>query len=155
MDEVDAKIIEKLNEDARKSFRDIAAEIEVSPGTVYNHVERMQKEGIIKGFIPVVDAEKAGYTLVAAINFRISKGKLVDAESEIAKDDRIFLVFDITGDWDAIALGRFKDRTDMNEFVKWAQTIKNVERTQTQVVLTVVKDEKRVLPIPLTSHPKE
>lgn len=146
MDEVDAKILAKLNKDARKSFRDIAAEIKVSPGTVYNHVERMQKTGILKGFIPVIDAEKAGYTLEAIINFRISKGKLSEAESEIAKDKRIFIVYDITGDWDAMALGRFRDRNDLNEFVKWAQTIKNVERTQTQMVLNVVKEERRILP---------
>jgi len=147
MDDVDTNILKKLNKDARKSFRDIAAAISVSPGTVYNRVERMEKEGIIKGYVPLLDAEKMGYGMIATINLRISKGKLIEAEREISKDPRIFIVYDLTGDWDALLLGRFKDRADLNDFVKWAQTVKNVERTHTQVVLNVVKDNKRIAPI--------
>lgn len=152
MDEVDISILKELNKDARKSFRDIAATISVSPGTVYNRVERMEKDGVIKGYAPVVDPDKAGYTMVAVINLRISRGKLASAEEEISKDPRVFLVYDITGDWDAIVLGRFRDRADLNDFVKWAQTIKNIERTHTQVVLNVVKDDKHVVPLS-SQHP--
>ena len=146
MDEIDAKILTELNKDARKSFRDIAAEIKVSPGTVYNRVEKMEKDKVILGYIPIVDAEKVGYTLFAVINFRVSKGKLIEAENEISKHERVFSVYDITGDWDAVALCRFKGRKDLDEFVKWAQTVHYVERTYTQMVLNIVKEDKKVSP---------
>ena len=42
MDEVDYKIIEKLNENARKSYREIARELNISLTTVSNRIKKME-----------------------------------------------------------------------------------------------------------------
>lgn len=144
-DELDRKIIGALNKNARKSFREIAREVQTSVTGVINRIKRYQKVGIIKGYIPVVDPEYFGLNLIAITALRISKGKLLEVQNEIAKDKRITAVYDITGEWDSLIVGYFKDRADLNDFIKKTLSLENVDRTVTHIVLNVVKEEKRVI----------
>ena len=68
MDEIDEKILEKLNENARKSYREIARELNISLTTVANRIKRMEDEKIIERYIPLINQEKIGYDLTAVIN---------------------------------------------------------------------------------------
>ncbi len=147
MDDIDVKIIEQLNLDSHKSFRDIAKALTVSPGTVYNRISKLEKDKIITGYIPVVDAQKAGSDLTVIIGLKISHGKLVEVEKKIAKDPRVFGVYDVTGEFDSVVLVRFKTREELNGFVKGLLSLKDIEHTYTQLVLNTVKDEKRFVPL--------
>jgi len=145
LDSLDMDILRSLNDSARKSFRDIARELHVSLTTVSNRVKAMERAGVIQGYIPVVDATKLGYDIMAVIGIKVIHGRIVDTERDLAKDSAVFAVFDSTGEWDAIIMARFKTRADLNVFVKKVLDHENVDRTYTQVALNVTKDEKRVL----------
>jgi DNA-binding Lrp family transcriptional regulator len=45
MDDLDTEILKSLNENARRSFRDIARELDVSLSTVSNRVKALRKAG--------------------------------------------------------------------------------------------------------------
>ncbi|MFQ6061177.1 MAG: Lrp/AsnC ligand binding domain-containing protein, partial [Thermoplasmata archaeon] len=79
------------------------------------------------------------------IGIRISKGKLLEVQKRIAKDKRVYGVYDVTGDWDSIVMARFRNRNELNNFIKKVLSMDFVERTYTQFVLNVVKEERRVL----------
>jgi len=145
LDELDLDILRSLNDNARKSFRDIAKELQVSLTTVSNRVKWLEKSGVIQGYMPVVDASKLGYDIMAVIGIKVIHGKIMDTEEDLAKEAGVFAVFDSTGEWDAIVMARFKTRTELNAFVKKVLDHQNVDRTYTQVVLNITKDEKRVL----------
>ena len=145
MDNLDTSIIWSLNENARKSYRDIARELNVSLSTVSNRIHGMEQEGIIKGYVPVLDPQKIGYDLTVIIGVKISKGKLLEVQKKIARDDRVFGVYDVTGDWDSILMARLKNRMEVNDFIKNIVAMEFIERTYTQVVLNTVKEEKKVL----------
>lgn len=145
LDELDIDILRSLNENARKSFRDIAKELHVSLTTVSNRVKAMERAGVIQGYMPVVDATKIGYDIMVVIGIKVIHGRIVETEKDLAKDPAVFAVFDSTGEWDAIIMARFKTRVDLNVFVKKVLDHENVDRTYTQVVLNITKDEKRVL----------
>jgi Lrp/AsnC family transcriptional regulator for asnA, asnC and gidA len=144
LDDLDMDILRSLNDNARKSFRDIAKELHVSLTTVSNRVKAMEKAGVIQGYIPVVDATKLGYDIMAVIGIKVIHGRIVDTERDLARDPAVFAVFDSTGEWDAIIMARFKTRDDLNVFVKKVLDHENVDRTYTQVVLNITKEEKRV-----------
>jgi DNA-binding Lrp family transcriptional regulator len=145
MDKMDLKIIGELNENARKSFREISRKLKVSLTTVANRVKKLENEGIIKGYIPIIDLDKIGYNLLVIIGIRISKGKLMEVEKKISKNPHVYEIYDTTGDWDSIIIARFKDRTELNRFIKEVLAVEYVERTMTYLVLNVVKDEKRAM----------
>ncbi len=144
MDKLDYSIIKSLNTNARKSFRNIAKELKVSLSTISNRVKKLENEGIIERYIPVVNKEKIGYDLTAIINIKLTHGKLIEVQEKISKDNHVSAVFDITGDWDSLIIAHFKDRRDLNSFIKKILSIEYVERSNSQLVLNIVKDEKRV-----------
>jgi len=145
MDKLDWDIILFLNTNGRKSFRHIAKDLKVSLSTISNRVKRLEKEGIIERYIPVINKEKIGYDLTAVINIKITHGKLIEVQEKISKNNHVSAVYDITGDWDSLIVAHFKDRRDLNSFIKKILSMDFVERSNTQLVLNIVKDEKRVL----------
>ena len=144
IDDLDRKIIRVLNENARKSFREVAKELGVSVTSVIQRVKKFEEKGVIKGYIPIVDQEYFEMKMVAVIALRISQGKLIETQAKIAEDKRVMSVYDVTGEWDSILIGYFKDRQDLNDFIKNLLAHKNVDRSVTHIVLNVVKEERRI-----------
>ncbi|HEV2519777.1 MAG TPA: Lrp/AsnC family transcriptional regulator [Thermoplasmata archaeon] len=152
IDGLDRAILQELNVDARRSHREIARRLEVSPTTVIARVGRLEREGVIRGYVPLLDDEALGFDLTATIGIRISKGRLREVEERLAKDPRAYAIYDVTGDFDALLIGRFRDRRDLDRFVKHALQDPHIERTNTQVVLNRVKEDRRV---PVPARPSE
>lgn len=152
IDALDRGILQELNVDARRSHREIAHRLGVSPTTVIARVQRLERDGVIHGYVPLLDDEALGFDLTATIGIRISKGKLREVEERLARDPRAYAIYDVTGDFDALLIGRFRDRRDLDRFVKHALQDPYIERTNTQVVLNRVKEERRV---PVPSKPSD
>jgi len=144
IDDLDKKIIRVLNKNARLSFREVAKELGTSVTAIIHRVKKLEDAGAVKGYIPVVDPEYFALNLTAIIALRISKGKLLETQKEIARDHRAFAVYDITGEWDSLVLGYFRDRQDLNDFIKHILSLENVDRSVTHIVLNVVKEERRI-----------
>ncbi|PKK81136.1 MAG: AsnC family transcriptional regulator [Thermoplasmata archaeon HGW-Thermoplasmata-2] len=145
MDDLDRNILNILNRDARTSFREIAKVIGVSVTTVASRISRMEKNGTINGYVPLLEPEALGYDLTALIGLKIKHGELMEVQKALAKDSRVFGIYDVTGEWDSIVVARFKGRKDLDRFIKNTLSAEGIERTYTQIVLNVIKDEKRVL----------
>lgn len=144
VDDLDRKIIRSLNQNARKSFREIAKELGISVTAVIHRIKKLEEADMIKGYIPVVNLEAFGFDITAVIALRISKGRLLETQKKIAEDKRVAAVYDITGEWDSVVIGYFKDRKDLNDFIKSLLAQENVDRSVTHLVLNVVKEEKRI-----------
>ncbi len=141
----DSELLKHLSKNGKASQRELSDLTGFALGTISNHMKELEKKKIIKGYYADIDAEKAGFTLTATINLRITKGKIMDVQSSIAKHPRVFAVYDITGEWDSLVLARFKNREEMDEFIKNTLSQKNIERTSTSLVLNNVKEEMRVI----------
>lgn len=141
VDELDRKILSLLQKDARLSYREVAKELKVAVGTVYNRLKRMEEKGIILGFTPKLNYEKLGYELTAIIGIKAQGKKIIQIEQEIAKNEHVLCVYDVTGEYDIIAVAKFKGREDMNRFVKWLLSIDGVEKTNTHVAMDIVKED--------------
>jgi len=142
LDHVDKDIINSLIVDSKLSYRDIGKKVKVSVATAMNRVKRLEKEGIIKRYTTIIDYDKIGYDLEVMIEVRISKGKLFKVEKEIAHHPNVFGVYDLTGDFDATILARFKNRRQMDNFLKKIQTYDFVERTNTRIILNTIKEKQ-------------
>jgi len=144
MNKTELQIISRLNQNARRSYREIARETGLSVTAVIQTIKRLEKNGAIKGYAPVLNPEYFGFSLMAVINLRISQGKLLETQKKIAMDRRVMAVFDVTGDWDSVLIGCFANREDLNQFVKKILSFKYIDRTDTHLVLNVVKNEPRL-----------
>ena len=144
LNETDKKILKNLLEDARFSSRQIAKNVGVSVGTVLSRIKKMEDVGLIKGYSVILDHEKLGYELTVVTEITVSKGRLVEMENEIAKMSGVCGVYDVTGLTDAVIIGKFKSREDLGRFTKSLLALPYIERTNTHVVLTTVKESFRL-----------
>jgi len=140
IDDLDIKIVTELTRDARASNREIAEKLKVAEGTVYNRLAKLREAGVVRGFIADVDYEKLGYDLTALIGLTVEGGKLPQIEKKIAGESNVSAVYDVTGNFDALVVAKFKNREGLNGLVKRLIAMPEVDRTTTMVVLNVIKE---------------
>jgi DNA-binding Lrp family transcriptional regulator len=145
LDETDVKVLKVLTEDARLSSRQIAKECKISIGTVLSRIKRMEEGGVIKGYTVLLDQEKLGFELTVVTEITVSKGRLLEMENEIARIPNVCCVYDLTGLSDAAIIAKFKNREELSKFTKRLLSLPFVERTNTHVVLTTIKEDFRIL----------
>ena len=141
----DSELLKHLSKKGKASQRELAEATGFALGTVSNRLKTLEKENIIRGYTADIDPEKVGFTLTATIHLRITKGKIMSVQNSIAKHPRVFAVYDITGEWDSLILARFKDREEMDDFIKTILSQKNIERTSSSLVLNNVKEDMRIV----------
>jgi len=145
LNETDEKILKNLLDDARRSSRQIAKNVGVSVGTVLSRIKKMEDEGLIKGYTITLDHEKIGYQLTIVTEITVSKGRLLEMEQEIAKMPSVCGVYDVTGSTDAIIIAKFKNREELGTFTKRLLALPYIERTNTHIVLSTIKETLKLL----------
>ena len=145
LDETDVRILKVLTVDARLSSRQIAKQCNVSIGTALSRIKKMENEGVIKAYTALLDHEKLGYELTVVTEITVSKGRLLEIENEIAGLPNVCCVYDLTGLADAAIIAKFKNREELSRFTKRLLSLPHVERTNTHVVLTTVKEDFRLI----------
>lgn len=145
LDREDLALLIELLRDARRSFRRLSSALGLTTASVIRRVRRLMQQGIIRGFCAIVDWERLGFDVTAIIEITVSRGKLLEMEGEIAKMPEVCAVYDVTGLTDAFVIAKFRNRAELSGFVKRLLSMPFVERTNTHVVLTCVKEDFRPL----------
>jgi DNA-binding Lrp family transcriptional regulator len=145
LDELDRKILNAYLLNGRISYRELGLKLGVSTTTIQSRSMKMEKAGIIRGYSVIIDHEKIGFQLTAITEVSVAKGKLLELEREVAKIPQVLAVYDVTGLTDAIVIAKFKKREDLGKFTKTLLAMPFVERTNTHMVLTTVKEDFRLL----------
>ncbi|MBU0628622.1 MAG: Lrp/AsnC family transcriptional regulator [Nanoarchaeota archaeon] len=142
IDEIDKKLVNLLLFDADITNRELALKCKIALGTVNNRINRLKKEGVIKKKTVVVDYEKLGYVIEVLIALKIKKGGFYEIAKKLSGDQNVFLVMDITGDYDAELLCRFHNKRQLDEFVKKLQQDQLVEYTRTRLILNIYREKE-------------
>jgi len=152
--DLDVRLLDALQDDARQSARQLAERLAVSPSTVAARLRDLQERGILIGFKPAIDYRKLGYGLVAITKIKARGDALPAIVAALTEDPRLTHVYEITGDFDVLVIGRFRDESEMNTEIKRMLGLPGIEGTSTSIVLSAAKDG---VDIPLapdgTSHP--
>ena len=145
LDDIDRRLLRELLNDSKRSYRELARSIGVSAATVINHTQRLESAGVIRNYAVQLDHERLGYELTVITEITVSKGKLLETEEEIAKIPNVCAVYDVTGLTDAMVVAKFRNRRTLSDFTKKLLAMPYVERTNTHVVLTTMKEDFRML----------
>ena len=73
LDRYDRQILEVLQQDGRMTNQELADAIKLSPSPCLRRVRHLEDEGLIKGYVALVDAKKLGLTLMAFIGISMDK----------------------------------------------------------------------------------
>lgn len=141
VDDTDREIITELRKDARKSCRELARAVGISASTLISRMRRLEKDRVIRGYEARLDLSRMGYDFFALIEVTFTRGASLELQQRIAGMQGISAVYDITGNSDSMALAKCRNRQEFSRLVKRIGAMPGVERTNTHVILNVVKEE--------------
>jgi DNA-binding Lrp family transcriptional regulator len=111
----------------------------MSPAALIERVKYLEREGYITGYGARIDYVKLGFEFMAVVEISMSGKDLIAVEEKIAQFPGVAAVWDSTGEYDAIAILMCKSRSQLSSLVKKIIGVKGVEKTNTNMVLNVVK----------------
>jgi len=140
---LDEKLVNALLEDGRASLRSLGEDLDVSVTTVSNHISDLEDRGVIQGYAPIVEYGELGYDVTAVIQLKVEGSALPDITDRLQGHEHMVSVYEVTGDHDVIAIGKFTDTDHMNEQIKELLIDPDIKESNTSVVLnTVVENEQ-------------
>jgi DNA-binding Lrp family transcriptional regulator len=140
---LDARLLNALLSDGRSSLRNLAEELDVSVTTISNHISDLESEGVIEGYVPVLDYDSLGYDVTAIVQLEVEGDALPDLADRLADQTRMISVYEVTGDHDVVAIGKFEDTDEMNDQIKELLTDPDIKATNTSVVLNAVAENEQ------------
>jgi Lrp/AsnC family transcriptional regulator for asnA, asnC and gidA len=144
LDEIDRNILRILQEDARKSYRDIQQQLGISIGTIHNRIAKLKKRKIIEGYTLKLNNEKLGYKLSFLIRIDCDGKFTEEILDEIAKIPEVCNVFHTTGEQSAALICRFKESDQVHDFIRKLNAKEYVKRTVSNMILKEYKNSSFV-----------
>ena len=144
-DELDRRIVELMCTSSQGSYRQIAKQLGVHPTTLIQRVKNLESKGVIKGYRAKVDYMRLGFDFMGIIQVYVDKNML-GVQETIRSIPQVLAVFDVTGECDSIVWIACKDRDEFSNIVKSILTIEGVQKTNTSVVLNMMKDPSDFVP---------
>ena len=101
-------------------------------------MKKLEINGVITDYSANFDYLKLGFEFMAIVQINVS-GDLLEVQQKISKLKGIAAIYDVTGQYDSVAVTMSKNRNEFSALVKKIQTIPGVEKTNSSVVLNIVK----------------
>jgi Lrp/AsnC family transcriptional regulator, leucine-responsive regulatory protein len=137
VDDPDRQILALLVEDGRRTYDDIGRHVSLSAPAVKRRVDRLRKQGALRGFTAIIDHAAFGDRTEALVELFFAPGTLLEQVGDTLRSHpEVVEAWSVTGDADAIARVRTRDNEDLERLIMELQRDRLVQRTRSQVVLS-------------------
>ncbi len=143
-DELDRRIIEMMCKSSQGSYRQLAKQLGVHPTTLIQRVKALEAKGVINGYRAKIDYVAMGYDYMGIV--QVFSEDVVSVEQELRNIPEVVSVFDVTGEADCVVWVCCLDRDDFSRTVKQINALKGVLKTNTSVILNIVKSSNDFVP---------
>ena len=140
---LDRKLVNELLGDGRASLRSLAEELDVSVTTVSNHLSDLEEGGIIQGYTPKIDYDALGYDVTAIVQLKVEGSSLPEVTDSLREHKQMISVYEVTGDYDIIAIGKFTETDGMNRHIKKLLVDPEIKESNTSVVLNAASEHEQ------------
>ncbi|WP_255578624.1 Lrp/AsnC family transcriptional regulator [Chitinophaga sp. sic0106] len=149
LDEKDMNILRLLQQDAKMTMRDIAAQLNMSTTPVYERIRKMEQAGIIKQYAAIVDPSKIGKGLTVLVYITLKEHNKKYGKKfiqEILNFHEITECLNISGEFDFMIKVQVRDMDEYREFyVNKLGELDNLSHTQSIFVISVIKATHQVV----------
>jgi Lrp/AsnC family transcriptional regulator, leucine-responsive regulatory protein len=135
--DTDAHVLEILQEDGRRSYSDLGADLGMAGPSAHERVKKLEARGVIKGYGARVDPAAVGFDVLAFTWITQAPGTIaVDLTPAFAAIPEIEACHHISGEADYLVKLRARDMEHLSDVVKQVQSVQHVFSTQTDVVFS-------------------
>lgn len=149
MDLIDLKILDFLQNNAKLTAKEIASKLNLTPTPIYERVKKMEKLGIIKKYVALLEPDLLSKSLVVFMNITV---KAHDKQSRNEFIKSMSMLKDVTelyhtsGAYDFLVKVRFSNIKEYKEFlVNEVASIENIGDIDSQIVLEEIKSSTNII----------
>lgn len=150
VDEIDRKILDLLQCNAKLSNAELAESVGLTVSSVHERVKKLERKGVIKGYVAVVDAEKLGKALLAFV--RLSVASHEQARTSVkdlcASEQDILECHNVAGEDCYVLKVRAEGPKQLERLISAIRGSADASRSITNIVLSTYKESSRISPAP-------
>jgi Lrp/AsnC family leucine-responsive transcriptional regulator len=144
MDATDKKLLTLLQQDSKKTTKELAVKLHLSVTAVYERIRKLEREGIINHYVALLNRNKINKGFVVFCHLKLiqhSKEFISIFEQEVVKLDEVLECFHVSGDYDYILKICVKNMEEYREFmVTKLTTLKHIGSTHSTFMIGEVKN---------------
>lgn len=145
IDSIDKKLLKLLQENSKQTTKELSLHLNLSVTAVYERIKKLEKAGIIKGYVAVIDKEKVDKAFLVFCQIKLvqhTKEYLTKFESEVMALSEVMECYHISGEYDYLLKILVKDMPSFREFmVTKLTTLQHIGSTQSSFSINEVKCE--------------
>jgi len=142
VDDMDLKILEFLQEDGRLPHATIGEKIGLTGPSVYSRIKRLEREGVIRGYTVLLNAEAMGRGLVAFIRLatQTTANEYQPFEEFVLNEPLIMECYDVDGEDSYILKVQTDTPQNLRALLSRLRGFPGVTRTVTSIALYTIKE---------------
>ena len=140
MDAVDRKIVSLLRENARRSFKDIGRHVHLSAPAVKRRVDRLERDGVIRGYTAIVDPRRVrlAHRGVRGPLLRRAACRARRSSAPWRTSRGVVSAHTVAGEASALLHVMAEDTRDLELALERIRAVEGIDRTVTEVVLSTL-----------------
>ncbi|MEV6106945.1 Lrp/AsnC family transcriptional regulator [Streptomyces sp. NPDC051940] len=135
IDALDGRLLTLLATEPRIGVMEASRRLGVARGTVQARLDRLQSNGVIRGFGPDVDPAALGYPVTAFATLEISQGLGADVRAHLATVPEVLELHTITGHGDMLARIVARSNADLQRVIDRVVGFDGIVRASTAIVM--------------------
>jgi len=148
LDPIDKKILDLLQENGRMTNAQLAKDVGLSPPPMLERVRKLEKQGIIRKYVALVDPKKVdrGTMALVSVSLRLhQKNAIQEFVKEIQNIPEILECHHITGEEDYVLKVAIKDIEEYERFLREQLTrISGIRKITTSFILKTIKHQTKI-----------
>ena len=148
MDVQDKSLLTLLQTDSKWTNKELANHLGLSTTAVFERIKRLERKGVIKGYVALVDRKKVNRSFMVLCHVKLiqhTKDNVLQFEREVQKLEEVSECFHVSGDYDYILKVHVENMTKFREFMVTKLTaISNIGSTQSSFVISEVKSSTAI-----------
>ncbi|MFV9482592.1 Lrp/AsnC family transcriptional regulator [Christiangramia sp. OXR-203] len=120
IDELDKRILKHLQEDSKKTNKEIANDLKLSVTAIYERIKKLERDGVISKYVALVNPESVGKGFMVLCQIKLIQHKkdiLTKFEKDITSLPEVIECLHVSGDYDYILKVLVKDMHEYREFM--------------------------------------
>lgn len=144
MDTTDKKLLALLQQDTKKTTKELSVKLNLSVTAVYERIKKLEREGIIDNYVALLNRNKIEKSFVVFCHIKLiqhTKEFLTTFERQVVKLEEVLECFHVSGDYDYILKICVKDMEAYREFmVTKLTTLHHIGSTHSTFMIGEVKN---------------
>lgn len=150
LDAKDKKLLILLQNDSKKTTKQLANELDLSVTAVFERIKKLEKQQVIGKYVALVDKTKLHKNFIVLCHVKLVQHKkeyISQFENEITQFSEVLECFHVSGDYDYILKICVRDIEEYREFmVSKLTNLQHIASTQSSFMIKEVKNSTVIEP---------